>query len=249
MVYRAYAAIYRRAGLEQFGRQLATRMVLRWPAQPGDAALDLACGSGAATLVLARAGYRSVGVDRSAEMLAPAAEAAALQQLPIDWIQADIRALPEHTTLRTGGFQLISCLFDSLNYLTDDADLTLVCQAAARLLAPGGRFVFDLNTEHEYATWDERDVVVHDSSDLLVCNQLSYEAEQRRARGRVIWFQREGTRWRRGEELHTQRPWREAEIAAALTAAGLQLRECVTPLWQPPQGADTRLVYVAERAG
>jgi SAM-dependent methyltransferase len=250
MIYRTYAPIYRQAGLEQFGRQLATRIVLRQPAQPGDAALDLACGSGAATLVLAQAGYRTSGIDRSTEMLTLAAQAAAAQQLPIDWINADIRALPgDHAGLPAGGFRLITCLFDSLNYLTGDEDLALVCRAAAQLLAVGGRFVFDLNTEQEYATWDERDEVVHDSAELMLCHQLSYHHERRRASGRVIWFQRDGARWRRGEELHLERPWNTAEISAALGAAGLRLSECVTPLWQPAQGNEPRLVYVAERTG
>ena len=35
-------------------------------------------------------------------------------------------------------------------------------------LAPGGRLVFDLNTEAEFAAWDDGDQVVHDGGGLLV---------------------------------------------------------------------------------
>ena len=249
MIYDAYAPIYRQAGLEQFGRQLATRIALRFPAPAGAAALDLACGSGAATLVLARAGYRTVGVDRAPAMLALAAQEAAAQGLAIEWVQGDLTALPEHAAPAAGRFTLITCLFDSLNYLLGDADLALACRGAARLLAPGGQFIFDLNTEQEFLSWDERDEVVCDTPDLLVCQRLTYDARERRAHGQIIWFRRIGERWWRGEETHTERPWRAAEITDALAAAGLRLRECVTPLWQPAQGNEPRLLYVAEAAG
>lgn len=249
VIYERFAPIYQQAGLAAFGRELATRIVLRYPAAAGAAALDLACGSGAATLVLARAGYRTVGLDRAAPMLALGQAAAQTQGLTVAWVTADMTEIPpDHAALPPGQFSLITCLFDSLNYLSADDDLVKVCRAVRRLLAPGGRFIFDLNTEAEYAGWNDRDVVVHDGPDLLVCRQLSYRRRARRAQGRVIWFQRDGTRWWRGEELHEERPWQASEIAAACAAADLRVAAQVTPLWTAAGPQATRIVTVLEAA-
>ena len=147
-------------------------------------------------------------------------------------------------------FDLVTCFYDSLNYLTDDGDLARVFSGVARALRPAGWLVFDLNMEAEYATWDERDVVTHDSHDCLVYNRLEYDARTRCATGRIVWFVREIDHWWRGEETHTERSWRDAEVCAALDESGLTLAARLTVLGDAvAQDADAvpRMIYVAQR--
>ncbi|GAB2728492.1 class I SAM-dependent methyltransferase [Streptomyces bullii] len=62
---------------------------------PFGAGLDLCCGTGAGTDVLARACRDSVtGVDFSAGMLAVARERPRPAGPPVSWVRADVRALP-----------------------------------------------------------------------------------------------------------------------------------------------------------
>jgi SAM-dependent methyltransferase len=100
-------------------------------------ALDLACGTGALTAELQRRGLQATGLDYSADMLG-----VARSRLPgVNFVQADVRdfQLPER-------FDLITCVFDSLNNLTDVADLgRALCQMALHL-NPGGLLAFDVNT-------------------------------------------------------------------------------------------------------
>lgn len=245
-IYADYAPIYDAIGQSAFAEALARRILATMPAPP-EQVLDLACGAGAATLVFAAGGAATVGVDRSEAMLAIARARA--RDLPVTWLAADIRRLPVGGTLAPASFDLITCLYDSLNYLTGAGDLALVIGDAARLLRPGGRLIFDLNTEHEFATWGEGlDQVVYDANGLLVYQRLAYDAAARLARGRVVWFVREGERWRRGEEHHVERAWSDVEVLDALAGVGLRLIARRAPSWEPAAPDAPRVVYEAIRA-
>jgi ubiquinone/menaquinone biosynthesis C-methylase UbiE len=61
---------------------------------PGMDVLDVACGSGNATIPAARAGARVTGVDFSPELLAIARERAADAMVEIDWVDGDAEQLP-----------------------------------------------------------------------------------------------------------------------------------------------------------
>lgn len=244
MLYAAYAPIYDAIDQGAFARELTARILAALPAPPRRA-LDLACGTGAAALALARSGAAVVGVDRSPQMLALAQARARDAGLPVEFVEADIRDLPQTPALAPGSFDLVTCLYDSLNYLTGDGELVQALSGAVALLRPGGRCVFDLNTEHEFGTWDEVDQVVHDDGGILVYNRLSYQPERRLAHGRIVWFVREIERWWRGEESHTERAWTDAETLAALDAAGLRLIARRTPLWEPAPPNAPRVVYDA----
>lgn len=253
MIYASYAPIYDAIGQGAFAEELLARILAALPAPPRRA-LDLACGTGAAALALAAQGVEVIGVDRAPEMLAIARVMARDRGLPVAFVQADLRhllsAFSLHAALREApsAFDLITCLYDSLNYLTGDDDLALALAGAASLLRPDGRLVFDLNTAHEFASWDEGDQVVHDADGILVYNRLSYEPEARLAHARIVWFVRgpEG-RWWRGAEQHTERAWSEPEVLAALADAGLRLVARRTPDWRPALPNAPRVVYEATR--
>jgi SAM-dependent methyltransferase len=266
MIYTDYAPIYEAIGQGAFAEELLGRILAALP-EPPRRALDLACGTGAAALALAAAGAAVVGVDRSPAMLAIAREKAEAQGFPVRFVQADLRqlsvalrgvapaarpdalaALSLQPSALGGPFDLAVCLYDSLNYLTGDDDLAAALAGVAPLLRPGGRLVFDLNTEHEFLDWDESDQVVHDDGGILVYNRLSYEPTARLAHGRIVWFVREGERWRRGEERHVERAWTEPEVLAALADAGLRLLARRAPTWEPALPDAPRVVYEAVKA-
>ena len=246
-IYHDYAPIYDAIGQEAFAAALAAQLLPKLPMRPRSA-LDLATGTGAAARTLAAAGLRVTAVDRSARMLEIARGRARDQGLTITWIEADLLDLPTATPLLpTASFELITCLYDSLNYLTGDDDLKRLCAAVAQLLTPGGQLVFDLNTEAEYSNWDDRDQVVYDAGGMLVYNRLSFDRTRRIARGRIVWFNDDGTRWWRGSEQHTQRAWSEPELLSALEGAGLQLTGMYTPHWDAVSPNSPRIVYMATR--
>jgi demethylmenaquinone methyltransferase/2-methoxy-6-polyprenyl-1,4-benzoquinol methylase len=102
---------------------------------PGGALVaDLACGTGDLCNELTRNGYRAVGIDFSAGMLANATTDAPL-------LQADVLRLP----LADGGADGVVCGFALRNVTDLDALFTEV----ARVVRPGGRAAFLETSEPE----------------------------------------------------------------------------------------------------
>jgi SAM-dependent methyltransferase len=101
--------------------------------------LELACGTGRLTIPLARLGVieELVALDNSAPFLERLRSR--LDGEPVTVVESDMRA-PEVE----GPFDLIVIPFNSLAYLTSLSSRLACLRAACSLLAPGGRFAFDL---------------------------------------------------------------------------------------------------------
>jgi SAM-dependent methyltransferase len=69
-------------------------VVERSGVEPGMEVLDVACGTGNATIPAARSGARVTGLDFSPALLALARERAADAMVEVDWIEADAQELP-----------------------------------------------------------------------------------------------------------------------------------------------------------
>jgi SAM-dependent methyltransferase len=243
-IYTHYAPVYHAIGQAWVGLR-AWAGVSHWLAARGwrgGSAVDLGCGSGELALALARGGYAVTGVDRSAAMLALAAEHGSGGH-DVRWQQADIAAWTSPAPL-----DLAVCFYDTVNYLTAEGALAALCRNVAASLRPGGIWAFDINTPLEYESWVERSTVTADNERYFVYNVLHFDPDRARAEGRIVWFERQGDAWARGEEFHDQRPYSDAEIEAALRSAGLALQARLDLDGQPadPDTA-TRMVYVAAR--
>jgi ubiquinone/menaquinone biosynthesis C-methylase UbiE len=69
-------------------------IVERAGVEPGMDVLDVACGTGNATLPAARAGARATGLDLSPDLLAIARERAADAMIEVEWVEGDAQELP-----------------------------------------------------------------------------------------------------------------------------------------------------------
>ena len=107
--------------------------------------LDLGCGTGSMTELLAARGFDMIGVDCSEDMLEIALEKRMASGRDILYLQQDMRDLELYGTVRA-----VVCLCDSINYLLDVQDLETVFRLVNNYLDPGGIFIFDLNPEYKY---------------------------------------------------------------------------------------------------
>lgn len=105
--------------------------------------LDVCCGTGNVSWELAGYGHHVTGTDLSAAMLevADGKRARYPGVQPPRFVQADVRR-PQPD----GPYDLVTCLFDSLNYMPTEADLGAAFRAVAAALRPGGVFCFDVNS-------------------------------------------------------------------------------------------------------
>ncbi|MDL4841475.1 class I SAM-dependent DNA methyltransferase [Aquibacillus rhizosphaerae] len=102
---------------------------------------DLGCGTGQVTRRLAKTGYQVLGVDYSEDMLAYAQQAAAEENLLIQWFHQDLREL--------NGFKNLDAVVsfcDVINYITDLNELEVVFKNVNHMLNSDGLFLFDVHS-------------------------------------------------------------------------------------------------------
>lgn len=105
--------------------------------------LDLGCGTGSHSLVLAGNGYDVTGVDRSEAMLAVAREKAAAKGTSgsgsVRFVQGDVRGLDLGEC-----FDAALMMFAVLSYQATNADVRAALSAAAAHVRPGGLLLCDV---------------------------------------------------------------------------------------------------------
>jgi ubiquinone/menaquinone biosynthesis C-methylase UbiE len=113
-----------------------------------DSAADVACGTGTFILYLSSLGIRRIyGVDCSAEMLRIALDKNKANEACFLLQDFHSLCLPEPV-------DLITCNFDSLNYMLTEKDLLLALRRFHANLAPRGVLYFDIISFHQ--PWNAR---------------------------------------------------------------------------------------------
>jgi SAM-dependent methyltransferase len=181
----------------------------------GTRLLDAACGTGKSFMPFLSRGYDVTAFDLSPEM----AELARAKAPEAEVFEADLRTLG-----RVGEFDLVTCLDDSLNYLTGDGELEVALRALAGNLARGGVLVFDLNTLASYRTTFARDATL-DSDGLFLAWRGGCRGQEEPgclATLTVEAFHESGSGlWERVTSVHRQRHHPRAAVERALERAGL----------------------------
>jgi ubiquinone/menaquinone biosynthesis C-methylase UbiE len=147
-----YISLYPHRNVKEAERVIA--LIERTMAHaPVSHALDLACGAGRHSGVLAKKWW-TTGLDLSEVLL----KLAHREQTEAMFVRGDMRVLP----FRDRAFDLVVNLFTSFGYFKDDESHHEVVDEVARVTAPGGTFVLDfLNTtqlRNTLVAYDEREI-------------------------------------------------------------------------------------------
>lgn len=143
----------------------AEKMISEHSDIPCKLILDAACGTGSMTIELARRGYDMTGVDLSPDMLSKARQRAAEEGLSdILFLCQDLGELDLYGTV-----DACVCTLDSINHITDkDALLSFFSRLSRCFLAPGGIFLFDVNTPHKFANfYSDNDFILEEEGMYL----------------------------------------------------------------------------------
>lgn len=204
--------------------------------------LELGCGTGIMTELLAKCGYDMIGVDNSVEMLQIAQNKRLESGHDILYLLQDMREFELYGTVRA-----VVSVCDSLNYLTEEDDLHTVFSLVNNYLDPGGLFIFDMNTEYKYRELIGDTVIAENRETCSFIWENWYDADSRMNEYDLTLFIRttDGL-YEKHEETHTQRAYTLAEISSALESAGLAV-EAIYDAYtlDGPTQESSRLCFVA----
>jgi SAM-dependent methyltransferase len=249
--YRRYAEIYDRTGQDRFGARLAeiTLELLAARSVPIDRAVDLATGTGTAAFTLAETGIEVIAIDRSREMIRAARRKDLRDE--IDWRVGELERF-----IIEAPVDLVTCFFDSINYLLDRESLLVCFTAVAAALHPGGWFAFDVNTLGRFATdWNGSTQIAFDTEDLFCIFRSEYDPETHISPLFLTVFEREGNRWQRWDEEHLERGYPIAELTELLQLAGFEtvatyaFSEIAREISGPADDLSERAIFLARRNG
>lgn len=208
-----------------------------------DSALDLACGTGTVARSFAARGWETYGIDLSPAMLAEARRKAEAAGAMVAFSQQDMRSfiLPHPVSL-------VTCFYDSLNYLLSVDDLRQTFGRVANALRLGGFFLFDMNTpwflEHG---WDHNTFYL-DCEPASVVMQSEYDPQSGQAAVAIIAFVKRGELYEKFVERHTEQGYSMEQIREVAEAGGLQIvasYDCFT--FDPATPQSRRIFWVTRK--
>lgn len=184
--------------------------------------LDLGCGTGTLTQLMASAGYDMIGVDCSEEMLAVAIEKREQAENDILYLQQDMRELELYSTVGT-----VLSVCDSLNYLLDEEDVVKTFRLVNNYLYPGGIFIFDFNTVYKYEAVIGDSTIAENREECSFIWENYYDAEQQVNEYDLTIFVREEIEsreyYRKFTETHYQRGYTAEQMSHMVEEAGMKL--------------------------
>ena len=205
--------------------------------------LDLGCGTGKLTRLLAGEGYDMIGVDLSEEMLEVALEHEMEDPKQILYLQQDMREFELYGTVRA-----IVIICDSMNYLEDYEDLVQVLKLANNYLDPKGVFVFDMNTVYKYREQlGEQTIAENREESSFIWENYFDENEMVNEYDLTLFIREEDGRYSKYEETHYQKAFEIREVLEAVKEAGMELVAVYDAFTREPVKETSDRVYFIVR--
>lgn len=209
--------------------------------------LDLGCGTGNMTELLAKAGYDMIGVDNAEEMLGIAAEKRAKSGHDILYLLQDMREFELYGTVKA-----IVSVCDSVNYITEEEDLLQVFKLANNYLDPQGIFIFDFNTVYKYREVMGNQTIAEDREDCSFIWDNYYDEEEQINEYELSLFIKEedSELYRKYQETHFQRAYELETMKRLVEQSGLEYIAAYDAFTKnAPNNASERIYVVARERG
>lgn len=186
----------------------------------GKRLLDIACGTGNPALHLEEKGFRVWAFDKSDYMLRIFREKLIIRKSQINISRNSMQKFEYNNK-----FDIIVCLFDSLNYIMSDSGIIKVFKNISKHLKHGGIFIFDINSPEAYQNnifshsrhINKKNLNIYYKWDghYDVRNKIYtiYQKYRKNSLGEEISF----------KEIHFQRAYEKKEILNYLKKADLEI--------------------------
>ena len=204
--------------------------------------LDLACGTGSLSVLLAQAGLRVIGADCSEQMLTEAAaKSQSMENAPFF-----IRQKMQELRLPEPVDAAICCL-DGINYLTKPADCKKTFRRVFDALSPGGLFIFDINSAYKLRGLDGQ-IFLDETDDAYCVWRAEFDEKKNICFYGFDLFQRQGESWARSDELHAEYAYSQDELTEYLHEAGFaRVGVYGDRVLRAPKETEQRIFFAAKK--
>ena len=182
--------------------------------------LEAACGTAKISEQLVFKGMEVDGFDSSPFMLHEANKKSFKPNLYL----ASLTDAP----IRENHYELILCLFDSINYLLKEEEVLKTMNNAHLALQPGGLFVFDISTIYNSRNHFYDEINNHQFGDATIVQHAFFDELRLRQRSFLTLYRRRGTAFVMSQEEHCQRVYYHREIISIIKDSPLELKGIFT---------------------
>lgn len=201
--------------------------------------LDLGCGTGSVTELLAESGFDMIGIDNSEEMLEIAMEKREESGHDILYLLQDMREFELYGTVKG-----VVSICDSMNYILDDEDLLDVFKLVHNYLDNEGIFIFDMNTIYKYEQILADNTFAEDREESSFIWENYYDEEEEINQYDLSLFvQEEDGRYRKYEETHLQRAYEQQCVEELIKESGLELLHVYDAFTKDLPAEDSQRIY------
>ena len=210
--------------------------------------LDLGCGTGNMTELLAKEGYDMIGVDNSEDMLEIASEKRAESGLNILYLLQDMREFELYGTVKA-----VVSICDSINYILEEDDLREVFSLVNNYLDPKGVFIFDFNTRYKYEEiLGDRTIAENREECSFIWDNYYYEDEKINEYDLSLFIEtdKDSGLYRKYEETHYQRAYTLEEMKELIRKSGLEFVTAYDAFSKnAPMDTSERIYVIAREQG
>ena len=204
--------------------------------------VDLACGTGSVSVLLAEQGLDVIGVDMSEDMLTVAFDKACGMEHPPRFVCQKLQELK-----LPRGVDLAVCALDSLDYVTDPGDCQEAIRRVYKVLNPGGVFIFDVNTPEKLRSMDGQ-VWLDEDDDVYCVWRGEFDENTNICAYGMDLFQRQGEMWLRSFEEHKEYAYSRHQLTEYLKAAGFTHIEVFADRsFEAPREGEQRIYFKARK--
>lgn len=201
--------------------------------------LDLGCGTGNVTELLAKSGFDMIGIDNSEEMLDIAMEKRDSSGSEILYLLQDMREFELYGTVRA-----VVSICDSMNYILEDEELLEVFRLVYNYLDNEGIFIFDMNTLYKYEEILSDNTFAEDREESSFIWENYYDEEtQINQYDLTLFVQEEDGRYRKYEETHLQRAYEQHRVEELIKASGMELLHVYEAFTKETPAEDSERIY------
>lgn len=217
-------------------------IIKKFKTTEGDILLDLACGTGSISEVMADLGYDVIGVDNSDEMLGIAIEKKFDSGSSIQYLCQDMCRLDMYGTV-----DVAICALDSINHLPSIEDVRRVFEGVAFFSERNGLFIFDVNTLYKHRNILADNTFTYEAEGVYCIWENTLDRETDEVRMNLEFFEElDSGLYERSSDSFSEKAYSEAELEKLLAASGFEvLAKYGDDSFSPPADDTQRIVYVA----